>query len=134
MISADKQAQLQALMEETGVLEDDLVEKFIRGSGHGGQKINKTSSTVYLKHVPTGLEIKCQAGRSQAMNRYLARLELCEQLIERHRQASLARKRTRARLRKLNRRPSKAQTQRRLDTKRQRAERKESRRRPNSPD
>ncbi len=134
MISADKQAQLQALMEETGVLEEDLVEKFIRGTGHGGQKINKTSSTVYLKHIPTGIEIKCQAGRSQATNRLVARLELCEQLRERRRQASLARKKIRARNRKLNRRPSKAQTQRRLDTKRQRTERKESRRRPNPSD
>jgi protein subunit release factor B len=134
MISADKQAQLQALMEETGVTEDDLVEKFIRGTGHGGQKINKTSSTVYLKHIPTGIEIKCQAGRSQAMNRHIARLELCGQIIERRRQASLARKRTRARVRKLNRRPSKAQTQRRLDSKRRRTERKDSRRPPTSND
>ncbi len=134
MISAEKQAQLQALMEENGVLEDDLVEKFIRGTGHGGQKINKTSSTVYLKHVPSGIEIKCQAGRSQAMNRHIARLELCEQLTERRRQASLARKKVRARNRKLNRRPSKAQTQRRLDAKRQRTERKESRRRPGAND
>jgi len=134
MISPEKQSQLQALMEEAGVLEDDLVEKFIRGTGHGGQKINKTSSTVYLKHVPTGLEVKCQAGRSQAMNRHVARLELCAQILERRREASLARKRARARARKLNRRPSKAQTEKRIESKRRRTERKDVRRRPTSSD
>ena len=48
----------------------------------GGQKINKTSSCVYLKHLPTGIEIKCQQGRSREMNRYYARKELCQRLEE----------------------------------------------------
>lgn len=130
MISAEKQAQLRALMDELGVREDDLAEKFIRGTGHGGQKINKTSSTVYLKHLPTGVEIKCQAGRSQSVNRYTARLELCARLAERRRRASLARKRARARARKLNRPPSKGETERRLASKRRRSDRKATRRPP----
>ena len=69
-------------MTALGVVEADLVEKFILGSGSGGQKINKTSSCVYLKHEPTGLEIKCQANRSRELNRYQARRELCDKLDE----------------------------------------------------
>lgn len=65
-------------MARLNIREDDLEEKFIRGSGAGGQKINKTSSTVTLKHLPTGIEVRVQEGRSQALNRYLARVAICE--------------------------------------------------------
>ncbi|MEI7928522.1 MAG: peptide chain release factor-like protein [Verrucomicrobiales bacterium] len=82
MIGPDKQALLEERMTALGVVEADLVEKFILGSGSGGQKINKTSSCVYLKHEPTGLEIKCQANRSRELNRYQARRELCDKLDE----------------------------------------------------
>lgn len=67
-------------MAELGVSEEDLLEKFVRGSGAGGQKINKTSNCVFLKHLPTGVAIKCQMDRSREMNRFLARRELCDQL------------------------------------------------------
>lgn len=63
-----------------GVTEDNLLEKFVRGSGAGGQKINKTSNCVFLKHLPSGVAIKCQMDRSREMNRFLARRELCDQL------------------------------------------------------
>jgi protein subunit release factor B len=132
MISPDKQAQIDALMEDLGISEDDIVEKFIRGSGNGGQKVNKTSSTVYLKHEPTGIEIKCQRERSQSLNRFYARLELCEQIQQRRTEAALKRKRARAIKRKINRRPSKAQTQRRLDSKHERSERKQLRQKPST--
>ena len=69
-------------MAALGLLENDLIEKFILGSGSGGQKINKTSSCVYLKHVPSGIEIKCQRDRSREMNRYHARRELCDRIDE----------------------------------------------------
>lgn len=80
MITQEKWDQLQAKMEELGIQEDDLVEKFILGSGRGGQNLQKTSSCVYLKHIPTGIEIKCQRDRSREMNRYFARRELCEKV------------------------------------------------------
>lgn len=79
-ITRDKLAALSRRMTALGIKETDLEEKFILGSGPGGQKINKTASTVYLKHVPSGIEIKCQRERSQELNRYRARIELCERL------------------------------------------------------
>ncbi|MDF7826077.1 peptide chain release factor-like protein [Pontiellaceae bacterium B12227] len=80
MITAEKWERLHARMEKLEVLEHDLEEHFIRGSGSGGQKINKTSSCVQLRHVPSGSEIRCQKTRSQADNRYWARKELCERI------------------------------------------------------
>lgn len=67
-------------MDRLQILEGDLTEKFIAGSGSGGQKINKTSSCVYLKHEPTGIEVKCQKDRSRELNRFLARRELCDRV------------------------------------------------------
>jgi peptide chain release factor len=79
-VSKQKKDELAARMERLHIREEDLVEKFIHGSGPGGQKINKTSSTVYLKHIPSGIEIKCSHDRSQDLNRFLARRMLCERL------------------------------------------------------
>ena len=82
-VTPRKQKQLEERMERLGILEKDLVEKFVKGSGKGGQKLNKTSSCVYLLHKPSKIEVKCQRERSQAMNRFLARRELCDRLEER---------------------------------------------------
>ena len=82
-VTPEKNAKLKKKMEELGVTEEDFLEKFIRASGRGGQKINKTSSSVYLKHLPTGLDVKCMKERSQSVNRFLARRELLEK-IEAH--------------------------------------------------
>ncbi len=81
-LSKEKIDELQARMERLGIREEDLIEKFILGSGKGGQKINKTSSCVYLKHLPSGLEVKCGRDRSRAMNRFFARRDLCDRLEE----------------------------------------------------
>ena len=79
-LSTEKLAALEQRMAALGINEGDLLEKFVRGSGSGGQKINKTSSCVFLKHLPTGVCIKCQIDRSRELNRFFARRELCEQL------------------------------------------------------
>jgi protein subunit release factor B len=76
----DEEETLQRRMRLLGITEDDFTEKFILGSGRGGQKINKTSSCVYLKHIPTGIEVKCQEGRSREHNRIAARNMLCDRL------------------------------------------------------
>jgi protein subunit release factor B len=67
-------------MAKIGLRDEDIDESFIRGTGAGGQKINKTSSTVVLVHVPTGTEVRCQRERSQSVNRLVAREELCTKL------------------------------------------------------
>ncbi len=72
-ISRDKEDALKIKMDSLGIREADLEEKFIRSSKKGGQKVNKTSTCVYLKYKPTGIEVKCQEERSQALNRFLAR-------------------------------------------------------------
>ena len=79
-ITPKKQAELEARMANLGLCEADLQEKYIRSSGPGGQKINKTATCVYLKHLSTGLEVKMQRERSQPLNRYYARKRLCELL------------------------------------------------------
>ncbi|KAI9049484.1 hypothetical protein LZ554_006515 [Drepanopeziza brunnea f. sp. 'monogermtubi'] len=62
--------------------ESEFTEAFLKGSGPGGQKINKTSSAVQLKHLPTGLVLKVQATRSRTQNRKIAREKLAERVEE----------------------------------------------------
>jgi protein subunit release factor B len=75
-VSEEKNRWLKERMETLGIYEKDIEEQFIRSSGSGGQKVNKTSSCVYLKHIPTGIEVKWMEERSQSLNRFLARREL----------------------------------------------------------
>jgi peptide chain release factor len=81
-ISPEKIRSLEERMKELGIEERDIEEKFIRSQGRGGQKVNKSSTCVYLKHVPTGIEVKCQKARTQAMNRFFARRLLTEKIDE----------------------------------------------------
>jgi protein subunit release factor B len=94
---------LQKRLTKLRVREEDLLEEFVRGSGPGGQKINKTSSTVVLRHVPSGLEVRCQRERSQVMNRYWARMELCDRLEAAHEEAKMALQNEREKTRRQNR-------------------------------
>jgi peptide chain release factor len=79
-IGMDKEQALKAKMASHGIKESDITEQFILASKKGGQKVNKTSSCVYLKHLPTGIEVKCQKERSQALNRFLARRILVDKI------------------------------------------------------
>jgi peptide chain release factor len=81
-VTPQKEAELLRRMEACAIQEVDLQESFIRGSGSGGQKVNKTASCVQLLHRPTGLEVKIQEARSQALNRFFARRRLCELMEE----------------------------------------------------
>ena len=126
-VSPEKESQLQGRMTALGIREAELVEKFVKGSGKGGQKINKTSSCVYLLHKPSGIEIKCQRERSQAMNRFFARRELCDRLEERIRGAQSARQQEAERIRRQKRRRSRRQKARMLDEKRKHGEKKAAR-------
>ncbi len=79
-VSDEKNKWLQERMEALGIYEKDIDEKFIRSSGRGGQKVNKASTCVYLKHLPTGIEVKWMRERSQSLNRFLARRELVRRI------------------------------------------------------
>ena len=126
-VSENTERELLNRMERLGIQEADIVEKFIRGSGKGGQKINKTSSTVYLFHRPTGMEIKCQRGRSQAMNRFFARRELCDRLEERMLGIESKKRQEIEKIRRRKRRRSRRQKERVLLEKHRRAETKAAR-------
>lgn len=78
MVRPEKLAALKERMDTLGIREQDLDESFVRGSGRGGQKVNKTNNCVYLKHLPTGIAVKCHVDRSRELNRFLARRELCD--------------------------------------------------------
>ena len=79
-ISQKKEQALKEKMKNLGINEKDIKESFIRSSGSGGQNVNKTSTCVYLKHLPTEIEVKCRKARTQALNRYYARLTLCSKI------------------------------------------------------
>ena len=72
-ISLEKESALRQKMARLDICERDIAESFIRSKGPGGQNVNKTSTCVRLKHIPTGIEVKCQKERTQILNRYIAR-------------------------------------------------------------
>jgi protein subunit release factor B len=82
-VRPDKVQALRERMAALYILEKDLKEQFVLSGGRGGQKLQKTRSCVILKHLPSGLVIRCERERSRETNRYLARRMLCEQLERR---------------------------------------------------
>ncbi len=129
-VSPEKLTALAQRMESLGVSEADLLEKFVRGSGSGGQKINKTNNCVFLKHLPSGVCIKCQMDRSRELNRFLARRELCEQLEMIRDGRALAKTQAIEKMRRQKRRRSRRSKQRSVADKRQLTLKKSLRRAP----
>ncbi len=118
-------------MESLDIKEEDLVEKFVLGSGSGGQKVNKTSSTVYLKHLPTGEEVKCGEERSRAINRFLARRILCDVIEEKKLGKESKRQQDIEKIRRQKRRRSKKAKEKVLQHKHKTAEKKQNRKQAN---
>jgi len=113
-----------------GIRPEDVEEKFVRGTGPGGQKINKTSSTVWLRHGPTGLEVRCQDGRSQVWNRVQAWAELGAKLADRRATAAAQKQSAREAQRRRTRQKSYGQKVRMIEGKKHRAKIKHTRQRP----
>jgi protein subunit release factor B len=130
MTSKEKWDEVRKKMADLAILESDLIEKFILGSGSGGQKINKTSSCVYLKHVPTEIEIKCQQDRSRDLNRLLARRDLCRQIEEKEGKIVSEKLQEAAKIRRQKKRRSRKSKEKMLEGKKKNSEKKELRKPP----
>ena len=128
-VSSSKAAALAERMRKLGILEADLTETFVRSGGKGGQNVNKVSTCVVLLHAPSGLAVKCQLERTQALNRYRARVLLADKIekqILAERSAAAARV---AKIKRQKRRRSRKAKEKVLRDKRARSEVK-ARRRP----
>jgi protein subunit release factor B len=127
LLSPETIEKIKARMALASVFEEDLEESFILGSGPGGQKTNKTSSTVRLYHAPSGMTIKCGLNRSREMNRWIARRELAEKILERTQSELSTRRQAVEKIRRQKRRRSRRQKARMLDEKRKHGEKKAAR-------
>ncbi|MDR3071538.1 MAG: peptide chain release factor-like protein [Endomicrobium sp.] len=82
VVNTKKRKELNEQFEKYGIKESDIEEKFIYSSGNGGQNVNKVATAVYLKHLSTGIKIKCSKGRTQGLNRFFARCLLVKKIDE----------------------------------------------------
>ncbi|MFA5975447.1 MAG: peptide chain release factor-like protein [Elusimicrobiota bacterium] len=129
-ISPNKEQSLREKMKSLGIFEHDIEESFVRSSGAGGQHVNKTSSCVQLLHRPTGLQVKCQEDRSQAINRFRARRLLVEKIESQVLGRKTAEQQAREKIRRQKRRRSRRAKEKMLANKHHRSQILENRRIP----
>ena len=120
-------SKIKELMAEASVFEEDIEESFILGGGPGGQKTNKTSNVVRLRHEPSGLNIRFGETRSREDNRWLARRALAEAILERENKRKSAKRQAAEKKRRQKRRRSRRQKQRILEDKHAHSEKKAAR-------
>jgi protein subunit release factor B len=127
-VSPEKARALAARLASLDVREADLDERFVRSGGHGGQNVNKVATCVVLRHAPSGVTVKCQATRTQGMNRFLARRMLCDRIEERRAGTASKAQQEAERIRRQKRRRSRRAKARMLADKRVRSATKQARR------
>jgi len=127
-VSPEKVRALAERLAALGVRDADLEEQFVRSGGHGGQNVNKVATCVVLRHVPSGITVKCQETRTQAMNRFLARRLLCDRIEERRTGAASRAQQEAERIRRQKRRRSRRAKVKMLADKRARSATKSARR------
>ncbi len=123
-VTAKKVKELAERMRRLDLKEGDFVEKFVRSSGRGGQNVNKTATCVYLKHEPTGIEVKCSSGRSQAYNRFMARRILSDKIEEIIKGKESEKRQRIEKIRRQKRKRSKRAKEKMLDDKKKKAAKK----------
>ncbi|MCM8813294.1 MAG: peptide chain release factor-like protein [Candidatus Omnitrophica bacterium] len=123
-VGEEKSAALREKMAALSIREEDLQERFIRSQGAGGQNVNKVASCVCLKHRPTGIEVRCQQERSQALNRFFARQRLAEKVEAARFGAQSARQQELEKIRRQKRKRSKRAKEKMLASKKRQAEKK----------
>jgi len=129
-VSEEKEAALWERWERLGIKTSDVTEQFVRSGGHGGQNVNKVATCVQLKHLPTGIEVKCQQARTQAMNRYYARKILADKIENITLGAASAEQQRIEKLRRQKRKRSKRAKEKMLDAKNRQSEKKAARKPP----
>ena len=129
-VSLRKIEELEKKMMEFSLRESDFEESFIRSGGSGGQNVNKVATCVVLRHVPTGLEVRCQRERSQGLNRFLAKRLLVEKIGAMHRGLASERQKEIQKVRRQKRKRSRRAKEKMLADKKQHSFKKDLRKRP----
>jgi protein subunit release factor B len=129
-VQESKVKELEARFFRLGIQEKDLEESFVRSGGPGGQNVNKVSSCVVLIHRPTGTVVRCQEERSQALNRFLARRRLAEQMEEKRLGAASQKRQAIEKIRRQKRRRSRRAKEKMLQGKHHHSQIKQNRKPP----
>jgi protein subunit release factor B len=120
-ISSDFHTRKAERLTRLGLNAADFEEKFARSSGPGGQHVNKVSTAVTLRHVPTGVAVTVQDSRSQSMNRQLAWERLLDAIESQRREVKAAERAAREKKRRQNAKRPWGVKQRILDSKKKRS-------------